>query len=208
MVFLKSIKYSIILNCVLILFMVSCGRERNIVIDGIEGPYIYINENRLIVSMEMKSINYSEETEVTYYLPKFTDSFVETSKGNNNGTVLTFSFDLSELLTFDDSMFKSINLPGDRKIPNVFGGILPGTIFSIKDFSQMAMYIAPTHMGLFIPFPDINIEESIFSFNYYLGTQQRGSISLVGSNDKSNAGIFLLLNYSETSMEEFLTSVQ
>ncbi|MCK5072311.1 MAG: hypothetical protein KAQ98_02725 [Bacteriovoracaceae bacterium] len=178
---------------ILTFFATSCGSGSNIQIPGINGPFIILEDGTIAIHMEFENI--LSEGYAKFPIPKFEDSYVELGETAEKGLAMTFKIDISELLSFDDSLLPPITIPFNRPIPGIPSGALPGVSFTVEDFENTTFYISPTLFGVFVPFEGIDLQGSMATFRYYIGEKKAGTISLVGEDDQGNpSGLLLLLN--------------
>lgn len=186
----------VVLSMILTLGMTtSCGKNsgKNIEIAGIKGPNVSLLQDSLLVSMVFENVQM--DGGLRYNIPKYKYSFLEVSPdAQSNGTLMTISISLQDLLNGGLDKLDPQKLPGGRNLPGVATGSLPAVAFSIEKFHNMAFYLGKDVFGIFVP-SQVGVDGAIASFRYYVGSKAAGTISLVGNDQNGeNAGVLLMLN--------------
>lgn len=178
----------------------SCGNNSssNIEIPGIQGPQVALLQDTLVISMVFE--NMQIESGLRYNIPKYKYSYLEISPDfKSPGTLLSFSISLKDIQKGGLDMLDPQKLPGGRSIPGVANGSLPGVIFSLEKFHNMAIYLNDNAFGIFIPF-NIGLDGEIASFRYFLNSKSAGTYSIVGKDEKGeNSGLLLMINLTEAA---------
>lgn len=193
----NSKKGILILSMLLMGVLTSCGDSgtdgRNIDIPGVDGPYVVLNDDDVLISMVFESLPL--EGGLRYNIPKYPNSFVEVAPDfQSDGTLLSFSIALKDV--FDDSLdsLDPQTLPGGRPLPGVRDGRLPAVAFSIENFYGVGVYIGPSVFGLFVPF-NTGFDTAVITARFYTDGVRTGNISLVGKDDEGkNSGLLLMLD--------------
>lgn len=176
----------------------SCGDNsaKNIDIAGLNGPHVALLQDNLLIKTVFENIEL--EGGLKYNIPKFKYSYLEISPDvESNGTMMTVSISLKDILggKLDDLSMQK--LPGGRNIPGVASGSLPAISFSVEKFHNMTLYISKDVFGIFLP-TTVGVDGAIASFRYYISEQKAGTISLVGNDENGeNSGVLLLLNMDQ-----------
>ncbi|OUR96980.1 hypothetical protein A9Q84_11635 [Halobacteriovorax marinus] len=177
-----------------LLTFTSCGGDSsNVKLEGIDGPHISLLEDNMMISMVIE--NMEIQGGLRYNIPKYPNSYIEISPDlQSNGTLMSISVSLDDLLDADLQGLDPQSLPGGRALPGVINGKIPAVAFSIENFHNMSVYLGPEIFGVFVP-ADLGIDGAIASFKYYISDTRAGTVSLVGNDaDGENAGILLLLD--------------
>ncbi|OFZ24623.1 MAG: hypothetical protein A2381_07230 [Bdellovibrionales bacterium RIFOXYB1_FULL_37_110] len=191
-------------NLFIFLTLISCGNNKNISIEGIDGPYILLSDQTLIMTMTFKNIK--QESEASYKLPQFQNAYVEIGPSNNQELSITYRFNILELIEFDDGKLPLINLPDERGIPGMVGGSLPGIDFAINNFEYSSLYLSANHLGFFIPVASFEKFYSMTSFDYFINNKKAGSITMIGKEQNHHIpGILLLLDFDQDVKDDLLT---
>jgi len=192
------------LSLSILLMLLSCGNNKNVHIEGIDGPYILLSDQTLIMTMTFKDS--TQKSITTYKLPQFQNAYVEIGPSNNGELSISYKFDILELIEFDDGKLPLINLPDERAIPGMIGGSLPGIDFAINNFEYSSLYLSANYLGLFIPVTNFEKFYSITSFDYFINNKKAGSITMVGKEaDQHIPGILLMLDFDQDVKDDLLT---
>lgn len=195
---LKSLSVTVVAG--LTLFSTSCGDSQrdNIKIEGIDGPTITLEQDQILIKTVFKSIII--DGSLRYALPKFEDSYVEVSPDiQSDGALMTVSVSISDLLGGVSDTLDPQTLPGGRALPGVVGGTLPAVAITLEKWNNLTVYLGKDVFGIFYPL-NLDIDNAIATFRFYLGDNKAGNISLVGKdNNGENAGVLLLLDMDATT---------
>lgn len=180
------------------LLFTSCGDSgTNVTIPGLQGPTVVINGNQVLVSMILE--NLVIDGGLRYNIPDHPGSYLEIGPDlQSGGTLVSFSFDINDVLNGELRGFDPQRLPGGRALPGVATGSLPALAFSIERFHNISIYYGPKAFGLFVP-ANIGVTGAMASFRYYIGGKRMGNLTIVGSDENGeNAGVLLLLDMNAT----------
>lgn len=188
-------RYSLLLLTILgLLSFTACnGKNSNVKIDGIDGPTVTLLEDNLMISMVLENVQL--DGGLRYNIPKYPNSYIEISPDlQSSGTLMSVSIAIDDMLDTDLQGLDPQKLPGGRPLPGVVSGALPAVAFSIEKFNNMSVYVGPEVFGIFVPV-NLNVENSILSFRYYISEKRAGTVSVVGNDqDGENGGVLLLLD--------------
>lgn len=193
----KSQKGLVILSMLLMGILTSCGDSgtdgRNIDIPGVDGPYVVLNDDDVLISMVFESLPL--EGGLRYNIPKYPNSYVEVAPDfQSNGTLLSFSIALKDVFSDSVGALDPQTLPGGRPLPGVRDGRLPAVAFSIENFFGVGVYIGPSVFGLYVPF-NTGFDTAIVTARFYTDGVRTGNISLIGRDtDGKNSGLLLMLD--------------
>lgn len=193
---LKQLRtFSLGLSLTALLGFTSCGSDNssNIEIPGVDGPKVSLLQDKMIVSMTFEAIEL--DGGLRYSIPRYPNSWLEIAPDlETNGTNMTMSLAISDILNSDLLLLDPQSLPGGRALPGVRTGALPSVAFSVENFNNMSFYVGPEVFGFFIP-ANLGIDNGIASFRYYIGEKRAGTISLVGADtNDENSGLLLMLD--------------
>ena len=184
-------------------FVSSCGNNsgKNIEIAGVKGPNVSLLQDNLLVSMVFENVQM--DGGLRYNIPKYKYSYLEVSPdAETNGTLMTISISLQDLVGGGLDQLDPQKLPGGRNLPGVSTGSLPAVAFSIEKFNNMSFYLGKDVFGIFVP-ATVGVDGAIASFRYYVGSKAAGTISLVGNDSNGeNAGILLMLNITSQAKSQ------
>lgn len=181
-----------------LMFATSCGESgTNVTIPGLQGPTVVINGNQVLVSMILE--NLVIDGGLRYNIPDHPSSYLEIGPDlQSGGTLVSFSFDINDVLNGELRGFDPQRLPGGRALPGVSTGSLPALAFSIERFHNISIYYGPKAFGLFIP-ANIGVNGAMATFRYYIGGKRMGNLTIVGADERGeNAGVLLLLDMNAT----------
>jgi len=190
----------------LLLFTLSittgCGNgsgSSNLAIPGVNGPTITLNGDSLLISMVFQNLLLDGGARVNP-IPKYPNSYIELGPDlQSDGTILNFNISLNDVFNMNLNQLDPQSLPGGRALPGVSSGRLPAVAFTIPKFKNLTVYLGPKIFGIFVPLNKLNMQGSIITARYKIGSKSAGNISLVGSDSNgSNAGMLLLLDMSRT----------
>lgn len=188
-------KYTVVfLSLIGLLSFTSCGGDSsNVKLEGVDGPHVSLLQDNLMISMVVE--NMEIQGGLRYNIPKYPNSYIEISPDlQSNGTLMSVSVSLDDLLDDDLLGLDPQRLPGGRALPGVINGQLPAVAFSIENFNNMSVYLGPEVFGIFVP-ASLGVDGAIATFKYYISDTRAGTVSLVGSDeDGENAGVLLLLD--------------
>ncbi len=180
------------------LLFTSCGDSgTNVTIPGLQGPTVVINGNQVLVSMILE--NLVIDGGLRYNIPAHPSSYLEIGPDLlSGGTLVSFSFDINDVLNGELRGFDPQSLPGGRALPGVSTGSLPALAFSIERLHNVSIYYGPTAFGVFVP-ANIGVNGAMASFRYYIDGKRMGNVTIVGADDNGeNAGVLLLLDMNAT----------
>lgn len=181
----------------------SCGNNStsNIEIAGVKGPNVTLLNDSLLVSLVFENVQM--DGGLRYNIPKYNYSYLEVSPDvESNGTLMSISISLQDLLDGSLAKLDPQKLPGGRNLPGVSGGSLPAVAFSIEKFHNMSFYLGKDVFGIFVP-ATVGADGAIASFRYYVNSKAAGTISLVGNDENGeNAGILLMLNITTSAKKQ------
>ena len=191
-------RYSLLLLTVLgLLSFTACnGKDNsNVKIDGVDGPTVTLLEDNLMITMVLENVQL--DGGLRYNIPKYPNSYIEISPDlQSAGTLMAVSISIDDMLNGDLQGLDPQKLPGGRALPGVASGSLPAVAFSIEKFNNMSVYVGPEVFGIFVPV-DLNVENSILSFRYYIAEKRAGTVSVVGNDQNGeNGGLLLMLDIS------------
>ncbi len=196
------------LSLTALLGFTSCGSDNgsNIEIPGVDGPKVSLIQDKMLVSMTFEAVEL--DGGLRYSIPRYPNSWLEIAPAlNSNGTIMTMSLALSDIMNSDLLLLDPQSLPGGRALPGVRTGALPSVAFSIEKFNNMSFYVGPEVFGFFIP-ATLGIDNGIASFRYYIGDKRAGTISLVGADTNGeNSGLLLMLDMNantKRSLKKYL----
>jgi hypothetical protein len=188
-------RYSLLLLTILgLLSFTSCnGKNSNVKIDGVDGPTVTLLEDNLMISMVLENVQL--DGGLRYNIPKYPNSYIEISPDlQSEGTMMSVSISIDDMFNDDLYGLDPQKLPGGRPLPGVVSGSLPAVAFSIEKFNNMSVYVGPEVFGIFVPV-NLNVENSILSFRYYISEKRAGTVSVVGNDqDGENGGVLLMLD--------------
>jgi len=185
-----------ILSIITTLFfsVTSCkkGSGTNIDIPGVQGPTVSLNLDEVVINMVVESVVI--DGSMTYPFPKMDYSYVEISKDEaTGGAALRVVLSLQDLLG-GNTIFPPQYLPGGRALPGVPSGNLPSIAVTIPKLKNVTLYIGTKVFGIFVPV-NMNVDNSILTFRYYVSGKRSGNLSLVGKDPEGkNSGVLLLLD--------------
>jgi hypothetical protein len=187
---------------------ISCGTGggNNISIPGVEGPYLILQEDKLLITMIMSNLQIEGGGRIP--IPKYENSYMELSPDlQSGGTMLAFYISLQDIFGGKVDQLDPQTLPGGRNLPGVPSGRLPASAFTIESLSNTTVYLGSSVFGLFVPMKKVGMQGTIATFRFYTGGNRAGNISIVGSDENGeNSGILLLLDMNATTTK-FLKSV-
>lgn len=179
-------------------FYTSCGEESalNVTIPGVDGPKVVLNEENVLVSMVLENV--SIEGGLRFAIPKYPNSYLEVSPDfETSGMLVAFSLNLKDVFSAEVSNLDPQRLPGGRALPGVAAGSLPAVAFSIEQLKNVAIYVGPQILGVFVPV-DLPFDNTILTSKFYSGDKRIGNLSIVGKDvNGENDGVFLMLNISK-----------
>jgi hypothetical protein len=188
-------KYTVVFLSLLgLLSFTSCGGDSsNVKLEGVDGPHVSLLEDNLMISMVVE--NMEIQGGLRYNIPKYPNSYIEISPDlQSNGTLMSVSVSLDDLLDDDLLGLDPQRLPGGRALPGVINGQLPAVAFSLENFNNMSVYLGPDVFGIFVP-ASLGVEGAIATFKYFISDTRAGTVSIVGNDSEGeNAGILLLLD--------------
>jgi hypothetical protein len=175
------------------LFSVGCGKSNTTLkIPGVKGPVLTLVEDQVVISVVFEELHL--QGGITTAIPKFPNSFLEVGPDfQSDGTVLTITVSLDDVLYNRVNKLDPQTLPGGRPLPGVAGGALPAVAFTVDQLKNMSFYVGPKFFGVFVPIPGLNINGAIVTHRFYTGKVRAGNISLVGNDNAGKNGGFLLL---------------
>ncbi|WP_127717259.1 hypothetical protein [Halobacteriovorax sp. HLS] len=184
----------LLLTIVGLLSFTACnGKNSNVKIDGVDGPNVTLLEDNLMISMVLENVQL--DGGLRYNIPKYPNSYIEISPDlQSDGTLMSVSISIDDMFNDDLYGLDPQKLPGGRPLPGVVSGSLPAVAFSIEKFNNMSVYVGPEVFGIFVPV-NLNVENSILSFRYYISEKRAGTVSVVGNDqDGENGGVLLMLD--------------
>lgn len=188
-------RYSLLLLTVIgLLSFTACnGKNSNVKIDGVDGPNVTLLQDNLMISMVLENVVL--DGGLRYNIPKYPNSYIEISPDlQSSGTLMSVSISVDDMFNDDLYGLDPQKLPGGRPLPGVVSGSLPAVAFSIEKFSNMSVYVGPEVFGVFVPV-NLNVENSILSFRYYISDDRAGTVSVVGNDQNGeNGGVLLMLD--------------
>ncbi|MEK6577864.1 MAG: hypothetical protein AABZ55_01440 [Bdellovibrionota bacterium] len=177
----------------------SCGKgsNKNVLIDGVDGPRVNFVDNKLTMSVILKQVTIDFGLRIQ--IPKLPNSYVEVGPDfQSAGYMISVGIDANDLKALTHDGFNTLDptsLPGGRPLPGVVEGQMPGLAVEIPKWHNLAFYFGADVFGTFVPVK-LPIKDVIGTFRFYDGAGDRiGNISVVGkdANDK-NSGFLLLVN--------------
>lgn len=197
-----------LLSCLLFLVAtlgVSCGdgsSARNISIPGVDGPYVTLQQDNVMISMVFENIQL--DGGLRYAIPKYPNSYIEISPDlQSTGTLMSVSVSLDDIFNGGLNQLDPQRLPGGRALPGVKSGALPAVAFSIEKFYNMAFYLGSNVFGVFVPIDGLGIGNSMLTARYYINDTRGGNISLVGEDaNGENSGILLMLDMGSSTTKK------
>ena len=204
---MKALKTSFIWLLIIAMFsLTSCGESgKNIEIEGINGPHIYLEGDTLLITAILENVHM--EGGGRFPINKYPGSYLELSPDlQSGGTLIAFNIAVKDVLDGNIANLDPQTLPGGRNLPGVVGGKLPAVAMTIESFNNISLYAGGDVFGIFLPF-ELNAQGAIITFRYYTGSNRAGNISLVGADSNGeNSGILLMLDL-KTQTKKYLKRI-
>ncbi len=188
---------------------ISCGTGgsgTNISIPGVEGPYLLLEGDKLLITMIFETLQI--EGGGRFPIPKYKNSYLEISPDlQSGGTLVAYYISLQDVLGGKVEQLDPQTLPGGRNLPGVASGKLPASAFTVSALGNSTVYLGSSVFGLFVPMASVGMQGMIATFRFYTGGNRAGNISLVGADTEGkNSGILLLLDLN-TATKNYLKTV-
>jgi len=182
----------------------SCGPGNNMQIPGVEGPYLYLEQDNLLISMVLENVQI--EGGGRFAIPKYPNSYFEISPDlQSGGTLLAFYVSLDDIFG-NVGILDPQKLPGGRNLHGVATGALPAVAFSVESLKGIVFYLGPNVFGVFVPL-EMGMQGTMITSRFYTGSKYAGTLTLVGEDTNSaNSGLLLLLNVN-SSVQSYLKGV-
>lgn len=192
---------SILLFLVFFGFSSCVGTGTNIVIPGVKGPNLNLTNTHVLITAVFENLNLG--VGLRYKIPGSKDSYVELSPDlQSSGTLLSVGLSIQDVFGGEVEDLRPMGLPGGRALPEIPGGRMPGTKFSIKNFTNMVFYLDERKYGLFFPM-DITIFMPT-GFDFHVGSKVVGRMHIISPDlSDSNSGFLLMLNRDINVIKKF-----